>query len=89
VEVVSKNAEDRVAAALNAMEHSGYTLCFTPPNVRPTVRDYHYAYTHGEAVLQAAEVSVLLIPCGGKQGAARRQFNSRHVSAICRCVCRA
>ncbi|WIA22972.1 hypothetical protein OEZ86_009895 [Tetradesmus obliquus] len=45
--VASKNAEERVAAALKAMGHNGYTLVSTPPNVRPTVRDYHYSYTQG------------------------------------------
>lgn len=29
------------------MGHNGYTLVSTPPNVRPTVRDYHYSYTQG------------------------------------------
>ncbi|KAF6263354.1 amidase signature domain-containing protein [Scenedesmus sp. NREL 46B-D3] len=47
VVVASKNAEERVAAALVAMGHNGYTLVSTPPNVRPTVRDYHYSYMKG------------------------------------------
>jgi hypothetical protein len=60
-----------VAAALNAMGHSGYTLCSTPPNVRPTVRDYHYSYTQGEPVLQDTKACYCFIPCGDRQGYAR------------------
>jgi hypothetical protein len=76
IEVASKNAEQRVAAALKAMGHNGYTLVSTPPNVRPTVRDYHYSYMKGKKKhMQRVQLDIPVLltaqaACRGSQGAA-------------------
>lgn len=46
-QVASTNPKERLYAAAKVLGHTGSTLVYTPPNVRPTVLDYHHAFKHG------------------------------------------